>query len=82
MSRCVAQKVLSNHTLDKEHPCYCDSSCSHLADCCSDYSTYCSGKLKDSSCSHLADCCSDYSTYCSGKLMWHIRSYKKYYFLL
>lgn len=39
--RCVSQRVLRNHTLDRDRPCYCDSSCLHLSDCCTDYHTFC-----------------------------------------
>ena len=39
--RCVSQRVLTNHSLDRARPCYCDSSCLHLSDCCSDYHQFC-----------------------------------------
>ena len=42
-SRCVVQKVLQNHSLDINTPCYCDHSCTYFQDCCPDYISFCRG---------------------------------------
>ncbi|CAB4058620.1 unnamed protein product [Lepeophtheirus salmonis] len=41
-SKCVAQKINSNHTVDTSAlPCYCDHACLRLQDCCPDFKEFC-----------------------------------------